>query len=213
MIYKVQYKSQLLLVAVIFLCASFSYFPSNSKDSFGWNLSKDEDGIKVYTQQKEGDDLKAYKAEMILSCSVFALEKILDKVEKYEDWQENMTSSTILKRVGDNNVYAYFTTDIPWPISDRDIITHNFKKKRPDGVITYNIEGEEDYIERKEGFVRIVNSKGMWQIVPRKDGKIKVINSFYGDPGGSIPAWIINLFIVDGPHQSMINLRELVKGN
>jgi hypothetical protein len=40
---------------------------------------------------------------------------------------------------------------------------------------------------------------------------IKAEYTLYADPGGSVPAWLVNLFIADGPLESFQKLKEHIK--
>ena len=67
-----------------------------------------------------------------------------------------------------------------------------------------------DYKGPRKGYERLRIGNGKWQLKEKND-KVYVIYEFSGDPGIPAPAWLINMFIVDGPHQSFINLRELAE--
>ena len=66
-------------------------------------------------------------------------------------------------------------------------------------------------LAEKKDVVRIRNAEGKWIFEDLKNGHIRVTYQFYGDPEGNIPSWIINLFIVDGPYDTLINLRSMSK--
>jgi hypothetical protein len=57
------------------------------------------------------------------------------------------------------------------------------------------------------------SGRGSWEFIPLGNGTTKVYHNFGGDPGGKIPAWIVNMFLVDGPYKTMIGLRKLVEEN
>ena len=54
------------------------------------------------------------------------------------------------------------------------------------------------------------SGKGKWVFTPLENGKTQVYHQFGGDPGGSIPAWIVNMFLVDGPYKTMLGLQETI---
>jgi hypothetical protein len=53
--------------------------------------------------------------------------------------------------------------------------------------------------------------KAQWTITPLKDGSLSLEYQLLVDPGGSVPAWLVNLAVVDGPFETMSALREKVK--
>ena len=59
--------------------------------------------------------------------------------------------------------------------------------------------------------VRIRKAKGKW-IFKKNDRKmVDITYQFYGDPEGNIPTAIINLFIVNGPYKTLLNIKNLFK--
>lgn len=186
----------------------FTSFQTSTKPV--WNLAKNEDGIKIYTRAYEGSPLKEFKAMMVLNGSVKKIEGVLDDVEAYSDWQENVTTSKILKKLNDTAMYVYYTADLPWPIDDRDIVSYSLKKRINKNHIYYDIRGADDFIPENSDFIRIRKTVGSWDVKLLEDGKVNVEYKFFGDSGGNLPAWLINLFIVDGPHKTMLNLKNKI---
>lgn len=181
-------------------------FNASVEVNFGWELAKNEDGIKVYTRQKEGSKIKEFKAITTVSTKMVVLEMLIEKVSEYPKWQANVTSARILKKVSQNEQYIYYTSDVPWPITDRDIALHWIKTNN-NGTITYTLNCTPDYIEEQDNFLRIKEAKGIWLFVPTDTNNIEITYQFYGDPAGSLPNWIINLFIVDGPFETLKNIK------
>ena len=66
------------------------------------------------------------------------------------------------------------------------------------------------YPEQK-GMIRMIKAEGSWKVEEVAENKIEMEYIFVGDPAGSIPTWVINMFIVDGPLTSISNLLERSK--
>lgn len=198
----------LILTIFIITGNTKNYFDKAIKDSNDWELVKNEDGIKVYTCQKEGSKIKEFKAITTVSTKMEVLEMLIEKVSDYPKWQANVTSARILNKVSQNEQYIYYTSDVPWPITDRDIALH-WIKTNDNGTITYTLNCVPTFIEEQTDFLRIKEAKGIWQFVPTDNNKIEITYQFYGDPAGSLPNWIINLFIVDGPYETLKNIKTI----
>ncbi|MCH7534986.1 MAG: hypothetical protein IH948_04465, partial [Bacteroidetes bacterium] len=93
-----------------------------------------------------------------------------------------------------------------------DISSSVSKKTNYNGTIMYSFMSSPDFIKETEDFVRIRDARGKWQFIQKDGEKIEVIFQFYGDPAGSLPIWLINMFIVDGPYNTLVNLREKITG-
>ena len=56
-----------------------------------------------------------------------------------------------------------------------------------------------------------MQSAGKWVITPTTEHTINVEYSLFTDPGGNMPAWLINMFITKGPLESFKKLKEQIK--
>jgi hypothetical protein len=70
---------------------------------------------------------------------------------------------------------------------------------------------EPDYVPKKEGVVRVPHADGKWTIMPAASSQLHVEYMLHIDPGGAIPAWLINLFATKGPFESFRNMREHIR--
>jgi hypothetical protein len=71
--------------------------------------------------------------------------------------------------------------------------------------------GLPDYKPEVEDIVRIRAFESSWEITPNNDGTVYIDYTAKTDPGGNIPAWIINLGIATGPVKTMEKLAEVVQ--
>jgi len=183
------------------LCLFFLFFQINAQEN--WTLEKDQEGIKVYTRHKKGFVIKEFKAITYTSKSISELEEILEDVENYPNWVYSVSSGKLIKELG-NDRTLYYSLDLPWPVSDRDIVIQSVKSK--DNGLRYDMTATQGGYPDQSGLVRMTSAFGSWQFIP-KDGKIEITYQFYGNPAGSIPTWMINMLIVDGPFETLKKLR------
>jgi len=67
-----------------------------------------------------------------------------------------------------------------------------------------------DFIAEDKNFVRIRKGSGFWEL-NEDDDNVKVTYQFHGEPGGEIPAWLANSFVVSQPFKTLENLRNNIK--
>ena len=192
-------------ISFSFLCLVLAFNAYSEED---WVLEKNENGIKVYTRSTEGTDIKEFKAITTVPASVAVLDKVISDFEGYPDWQENVTTARILKKISENQSIMHYSMDLPWPADDRDIVLKNTRTKLKNGGLKYTLECMPDYIDDILDYVRITKAFGFWKFWPTKDGT-KIIYQFMADPGGSLPDFIINMFIVSEPFDSLSYLKSL----
>jgi len=56
-----------------------------------------------------------------------------------------------------------------------------------------------------------VKGSGYWQVDVLDNGLLQISFQMQVDPGGSIPAWLVNMFTGETPYQTLSKIRELVK--
>lgn len=177
-----------------------------------WELEKNEDGIKVYTRAVSGTDVKEFKVNCTMNASRLAIAKIVSRASDFMNWIPNVEDSRILEIVSPTKRIVYYEVDCPWPISNRDIVMDFWVEADKEKDVTY-IKFKENLTAKPEvdGLVRMKKSEGFWKLTSLSDNKTRVDYQFSGDPGGGLPAWLINMFIVDTPFETFEVLREMVE--
>lgn len=177
-----------------------------------WQLSKDNNNIKVFTRKTDSADFKSVKVEAHLTGTCDKLAGILLGIEKQIKWVYKTKSLHLIKRFSENELIYYAETSLPWPMRNRDqairIIAY------PDSAnqsIKITTRGEPNAIPVTNGIVRVPYFLGVWQVKTISPGKIFIEYYLDVDPGGSVPAWMSNMFVAKGPYETFMNLAELLR--
>ena len=59
--------------------------------------------------------------------------------------------------------------------------------------------------------VRIEQLEGYWEILDLNNGYIRLIQQCLANPGGSLPAWLVNSSVVDSPFFSMKAIKKYLE--
>lgn len=197
---------------ILFLVSIAKLNSAQQSETESWKLAKDKDDILIYTKQINGMKIKEFKAYTTINTTVDNLLAVLQDVDNYDKWTVNVKNSALLKKISDDETYIYSEANIPWPFSKRDIINHiNIYWSQTRDTATLVIDGVPDYLPEKKGIIRIPISKGAWHIHQVAEENVAIEYSYAADPGGSIPAWIVNLFIVDGPYKTLLRLKTYIE--
>jgi SHS2 domain-containing protein len=171
-----------------------------------WQEKLNKNGIIVYVKSTEASKIKSTKSVETINASIEKVKSILLDIAKYPDWVFKCSRAEILSKTNDSGFYYYQYTEAPLTISDRDmILLLKISEKVEEIIIT--IKAEPGKIPEKKGVVRIALFDSIWTLRKVKD-KTEVTNEITTDPGGSIPAWLINSVITSGPYSTMLNLKE-----
>ena len=190
----------------------FSTFASAAMGQYNWKLSKDEDGIKVYQSEVKHSKFKSIKVECTLDGTYDKLMSILNDVTNQKNWVYNNKNSSILQRISPNDFYYYSETYLPWPMTNRDAIIHlKMNKDSLDRFLKISAVSVPGYAPEKSGMVRVPRSDISWYVTMPSAKTISIVYIFDAEPGGSLPAWVVNMFTDKGPYESFKKLSELLK--
>ncbi len=173
-----------------------------------WKLSTEEEGIKIYTSQVSDSKIKAVKVECEIKATTAQMVALLMDVNSTADWVYHTRSCALIKQVSPSELYYYSEVSLPWPAENRDFVAHLKVVQNPNTkVVIVNGPAVPGVVPEKRGIVRISNSDGRWTITPMGDGYIKVEYVLHVEPGGTVPAWMVNMFSTDGPLQIFKKLK------
>ena len=179
-----------------------------------WQLKKEKHGIEIYTRSVEGSSFHEFKAiTTVENTSVVQVLDVIFDVDNYESLYADCINPRILEKEGKYYDIHYVQTKGPLTVKDRDGVYEQKAEIRKDGkyAIVY-IKPLPDYIVVNENMVRIRKGMGYWEMEETEPGRVKVTYQFHGEPGGEIPAWIANSFVVSHPMGTMKNLKLRLTG-
>ena len=199
------------IFAILIIPWGFHGFSQEQTEREGadWKLKKDKNDIRVYTRQEEGTKFKAFKANTVINAPVEWVFEMLMDVPRKPNWMADLENAELLDSLNPYEQVEYYRSGVPGPFRDRDIILNAkvLERTRDKTVIRY--ESRPDFLPEKDKIIRIRLAKGEWILTAVGEQQAHVEYGMLLDPGGQLPAWIVNLFIVDGPFQTLTNLQEL----
>ena len=197
------YSNRTLLLFLSIL--SIAPFASGQTDC---QLKKQKDDLKVYTCSLAESKVKVLKAEFIIEDTSFKdLLEFLKDISNCVNWQYNTREAKALQN-RDGAIIYRTVIEAPWPVSNREMILELSSAfdsvKQELTIISRSIDYE---YPQSDDLVRVPFALGKWQVVSMQ-GSLKVIYTLRIDPGGSVPIWLINLTMSEGPYNSFSNLKE-----
>lgn len=172
-----------------------------------WQVAKDEGGITVSLSEVAGSKYKAYRGVTTIKASVSQLRKLQEDVVGACSWIHECKTQKVLKFDG-GKVWTYTQFNTPWPVTPRDSVLMVTTEEGTDGSVIRKLEGEPTYIPNVDGFVRVAQVEGFWKFVPKGADQTEVTYQVHTEPGGSVPSWVANKFVVDAPFNTLKALKE-----
>lgn len=178
---------------------------SNDKDE--WKKSLDKDGITVFTRSLKSSKFKEFKAQAQIQGSVEQFKEIILDVSSYHEWMPDCKSAEVLSIPAPNDITYHMKLKVPFPFEDRDIIQQLILHEKKNDL-EIEIVSRPDKVKVEKKYVRMTDAQGKWIVKNITGNKISIIFQYYADPGGDIPAWLVNTFIVKNPHITITRIRE-----
>ncbi|MDO6430827.1 START domain-containing protein [Flavitalea sp. BT771] len=192
-----------------------AYFFTTGLVSFGqenWKLKSNKDDIAIYTRDVPNSRFKGIKVVCELNATLSQLVAVVMDVNTAVEWVYSTRSAVVLKQVSPSELYYYSEVNVPWPASNRDFIARlSVSQDAHTKVVTVLGPVFPDYIPEKKDIVRVRRSEGKWIISPVGKDRVRVEYTLNMDPGGNIPAWLVNMFATKGPYESFRKLKVQLK--
>ena len=177
-----------------------------------WELSKEGNGIKVYTGKMSNSNFKSVKVECTLEGTIDKLVAILKNVDGNNHWVYNTKQTHLVKNISDHEFIYYAETSLPWPLQNRDMLINMlFDKNMISTTLTVKQTGMKDQAPEQDGKVRVPYFNGLWEVAQADEKHITIHYQLAVDPGGSVPSWAYNMFVSKGPYKTFNNLAKLLK--
>ncbi|ROM75092.1 hypothetical protein BK654_19835 [Pseudomonas brassicacearum] len=189
------------------LCGMTVLLASAAAQAEDWQVVKEQDGIKVSLSEVAGSKYKAYQGVTVMKTTMPKLRALQEDVSGACAWIHECKSQKLLKHEGDKSwTYTQFNT--PWPVKSRDSVLEVTTVEGADGSLTRNLKGVPKYLPEEPDYVRVTQVEGFWKFLPKGAGQVEVTYQVHTDPGGSVPSWLANKFVVDAPFNTLKALKE-----
>ncbi len=176
-----------------------------------WKLVANEDGIRVFSKTVMDSRIKALKTTCEIKANLAQMVALLLDVEAAGQWICHTKSCSLLKKMSASELYYYTEVALPWPLSNRDFVTHMRVFQDPvTKIVTISTPAVPGVLAERTGIVRVNHSVGTWTLTPLGKENVNVEYTLQVDPGGIIPAYIVNAFAVQAPVLTIKKLRQIL---
>lgn len=178
-----------------------------------WSQARNHDGIRVWTREVPGYPIRAFKATTIVKSTLGGLVTLVLDTPRAGEWIYRTDRVDVLRR---NDEKASFVvriiTDFPWPLRDRDVIVEGIIHQEEGGTVSIiSRTVPREFYSEDPDYMRMPDFEGLWTFKPLGKGLVEVTMQGRADPGGSIPASVINLIVHETPYQTMRGLRRMLE--
>jgi len=178
------------------------FFLTGSPDLSGqsWVFVKEKEGIRLYTRKEANNSIKSFKGEVYIHAPVEKVYSLITNVKNFDWWDDDISEIKVLLYEKDKVIQYYLIYDVPWPITDRDLVVDSHITIDPaTGTISIEARSLLNVIPEKPDLIRIKKYWQRWTLVPVEKDLVHLILEGSVDPAGSVPAWLSNMVITETP--------------
>ncbi len=176
-----------------------------------WKLKEEKEGITIYARENPFSDFNEFRAITTTNNSIGSFVAVLKDIEAIPEWMYSVKESRLLERQGDTVQIYHTEARAPFPFKNRDgIYLNRFHWLEEGRAVRVDIEILPDYLEAVDNVVRIERGQGFWEARQTGDHILEITFQMQVDPGGSIPSWLANMFVVDTPLETLTELKRLM---
>ena len=167
-----------------------------SYDDVSWFLVKEKQGVKLYTASIDGSDYVAVKAVTQIDASMETIVAVLGDGEGCNQWRELCQSSRVLKTLPDRERTIYMVLNMPWPLSDRDMVIHSRTTlDNENKAFTVNFTSAQDSYPMQD-YIRAI-STGRYHVRVTSEQQVEFSMVMHTELGGNLSPSIINDRLVE----------------
>ena len=186
-----------------------------------WHLEKDKNGVRAYTRDMPGSAVRQFKVETNLPVPMDVVLAVFEDFKRYREWKFQVEISGELSQPNETTWFHYQGQDLPFPASNRMFVLKSQLQVKDKNTIIIETHAVPEYCNNAQlntcaaviDFDALVVkvADGDTLVQQTANGSTHVVWTQHVEPGGSIPAWMINKMLVDSPWEAFNSLRQYVK--
>lgn len=176
----------------------------------GWHLVSDKNGIQVY-RQEDAARIKTFRGVTRFPIgNPASIEALLNDYPAIPRWMHFISGGVELSRRSYMERKLRFTTELPWPLSDRDVVA-DFTVQAVSPTLWRIVAVDDPKAPVNEDYVRIpdLNGRLEFRFFP-ETREAEATYEIVMDPGGYIPGWAANIVLKDTPYFTLFKLRGIL---
>jgi ribosome-associated toxin RatA of RatAB toxin-antitoxin module len=170
--------------------------PRGEPPATAWVLAANTDAVCVYTHATETTNIQEIRAETSMAASPARILRVVSDYAHYPDFMPYVKTSEVIK-VDAEASWVFQQLALPFPVSDRYYTIRLVADKHLADEGTYRVTwalAGSDVPDRTGQGVRLLTNSGYWHLQQLGDSQSTHVTYFvHTNPGGALPAWVINI--------------------
>ncbi len=189
---------------------AFLFFSGGVLADESWTLSREENGIQVFSRPIPGSGAREFKGVRILPAEAPEVLAVFRDIPAATKWFASCIEAR--KISGDETkLRVYYRFHIPWPFWNRDAVYDVAARMDGKRAVIEAAAVSAPEIPSPSRHVRILDSRQLWIIEQVGPGRTRVTYTSRILPEGSIPDYLANSAVEGFVYYTLEGLGEVLK--
>ncbi|KPA16775.1 conserved hypothetical protein, secreted [Candidatus Magnetomorum sp. HK-1] len=196
-----------ILMTMLFVLNSLLFAASD------WRAEIKKNGIDAYSRIVEGTDILEIRAITVVEARMEVIAEVLRDIPANVEWRPKCAECRLLERHNRNAMTTYTRIDLPWPVSDRDVVIKaDTSINLNTGRVVVSLGSVDHHKAPKAGSnVRITEFFSQYYLEYINREQTGIIFTTRVNPAGRIPTFLANMFNKRFAYEEMLGLINMVK--
>jgi len=197
----------LLILVLLFVLNIFAVSASE------WQPEIKKNGIDAYSRVIEGTDILEIRAITVVDARMEVIAEVLRDIPANVEWRPKCVECRLLEHHNRNAMTTYTRIDLPWPVSDRDVVIKaDTSINLNTGRVVVSLGSVDHHLAPPpNGNVRITEFFSQYYLEYINREQTGIIFTTRVNPAGSIPTFLVNMFNKRFAYEEMLGLINMVK--
>jgi hypothetical protein len=175
-----------------------------------WKLEREDQGIALYSGPVADSPFLAVKVVAQIDAPAEKVAQLLGDGNGCSVWRAMCKSSEVLNKVSDSESLVYLVLDLPWPVSDRDLVVRSVANIDTQAK-TLHVTLESASSEHPaQDYVR-AESSGEYELKVVGDARSEFTYIQHTDIGGDLSPDLINPSMLSSTFDDIKRLQQLAE--
>lgn len=178
-----------------------------------WEELYQEKGITVWQREVKGTSFVEFRGRGMVEASIRDLAAVIRDNNKKTEWMHHCAEDFAIQYLGPLHIITYNRTASPvFFISDRDVVLDVKATLKPEAksILIEFRQTKHPRVPERDGVVRMPRLTGYWLLEAKSPTQTELTYQVAADPGGALPAWLVNAVSKDMPLRTIDNVRAQI---
>jgi hypothetical protein len=182
--------------------------PALAADYGTWKHLYEKEGMTGWHRQTADSRFHELRAVGVIEADIFTVTAVYKDSDRSCEWLADCVAAYAIERDGVDVQTTYNRFRLGWPLKDRDFVFAEQYVWSPGGVIDTMRSTDHPKAPVDDGAVRAQLINSSFEARSLGPGRTWIDARLQVDPGGSIPAWLVNAFTRSWPWVTFRDLRD-----